>query len=124
MKAYQNVWRSVVVIGAFLALTTAFACENWPIVGWENATSQRVTVYAYGDFEFDVQPHQTKNIVNPASHWRPEIKVVAEDGRVLLEDHITWEEVREMGYKIVITDPEHPPPSPTPTPSPGTTPTA
>ena len=53
---------------------------------------------------------------------RSDIKIVAEDGRVLLEDHITWDELREMGRKIMITDPEHPP-SPTSTPSPGTTPT-
>jgi len=121
MKPSQRIWRSLAVIAAFAAITGTFACENWPMVGWENATSQRVTVYAYGDFEFDVQPHQTKNIVSPASHWRADIRVVAEDGRVLLEDHITWDEVREMGYKIVITDPEHPRPR-SPTPSPGTTP--
>ena len=41
-------------------------------------------------------------------YWEPNIKVVAEDGRVLLEDHITWRELKEMNYRIVITDPGRP----------------
>jgi hypothetical protein len=52
-------------------------------------------------------------------YWTPDIRVVAEDGRVLLEDHITWDEVKQMDCKIVITDPL----SSTPTPSPAATPT-
>jgi len=54
-------------------------------------------------------------------YWTPDIRVVAEDGRVLLEDHITWDELKEMDCKIVITDPAAPLSS-TPTPSPAATP--
>jgi len=113
-------WRFALVIAVLVGPLAAFACEPWPTVQWENSTSQRVRVNAYGDSDFDLQPHQIRKITNSASHWRPEIRVVAEDGRVLLEDHITWDELKKMKYKIVITDPAH---LPSPTLTPAATPT-
>jgi hypothetical protein len=123
----HNVWRSAallvaLVLAALLVLFAAVACEPWPPVEYVNATSQRVAIYKGGEFAFSLEPHQSKNVMASEDVWRPDIKIAAEDGRVLLEDHITWDELEEMGRKIVITDPEHPPPR-SPTPSPGTTPT-
>jgi hypothetical protein len=123
MKSPHNVWRYAALLGVLVAALAAFACEPGRIPEYENATSQRVTIYKDGIAAFSLEPHESTKIAMFEEDWLPNIKVVADDGRVLLEDHITWDEVREMGYKIVITDPEHPP-SPSPTPSPGTTPTA
>ena len=112
-------WRFLLVICVLVPLFAAMACEPGHLAEFENATPYRVTVYKDGTREFSLEPYEAKNPVGSfPEHWSPDIKVVAEDGRVLLEDHITWDEVKQMGYKIVITDP----PSPTPTPSPVATP--
>lgn len=109
-----KVWRCA-LLAALVLVFAGLACDPWPPVEYENATSQRVTVYKSGKFSLALEPHQSVKAHASEDVWLPDIKVVAEDGRVLLEDHITWDELRQMDYKIVITDPEHPP-SPTPTP--------
>ena len=110
----HNVWRYAALLGVLLAALAVLACEPWPPVEYVNATSQRVTIYEGGKFFCSLEPHQSNEAHASEDVWRPDIKVVGEDGRVLLEDHITWDELKHMGYKIVITDPQHPP-SPTPT---------
>jgi hypothetical protein len=110
----HNLWRSAAMLGVLVAALGAFACEPGRIPEYENATSQRVTIYKDGMPAFSLEPGESTGIAMFEEDWLPDIKIVAEDGRVLLEDHITWDELEEMGYKIVITDPEHPP-SPTPT---------
>jgi hypothetical protein len=112
---YHNVWRAA-LLAALVVVLAGLACDPFPLVRWENTTSQRVLVYEDGESAFDLEPHECKKIVSREKGWLSDIKVVAEDGRVLLEDHISWEELKHMDYKIVITDPLHPPsPSPTPT---------
>lgn len=86
-----------------------------------NATSERVTVHEDGGARFTLEPHESKRITVPEQYWVPYHRVVAEDGRVLLEDYITWDELKKMDYKIVIMDPAAPV-SPTPTPPPATAP--
>jgi hypothetical protein len=118
----HNVW-CWALLAALVLVFAGLACDPYPPVEYVNATSQRVTIYKSGKFSLALEPHQSVKAHASEDVWLPEIKVVAEDGRVLLEDHITWDELEEMDRKIVITDPEHPP-SPTSTPSPGTTPVA
>jgi hypothetical protein len=50
--------------------------------------------------------------------WRTDVKAVAEDGRVLLEDKVTWRELEDMGFWITISDPASPPVAYTSTPPP------
>jgi len=116
------VWRFSLGICVLAVLFAALGCEPGRIPEYENATSQRVTIYKDGIPAFSLEPHEAKKTGGFEEDWRPDIKVVAEDGRILLEDHITLDELKQTGYKIVITDPAHPP-SPTPTPSPEATPT-
>ena len=114
MMPSHNVWRCA-LLAALVFILAGLACDPYPPVEYVNATSQRVTIYEGGKFFCSLEPHQSNETLADEDAWRPDIKVVAEDGRVLLEDHITWDELEEMGRKIVITDPQHPP-SPTPTP--------
>ncbi len=100
--------RTFLVLALLPALLAASACEPGPPVQYENATSQRVTIFEGGVQSFTLEPHESIKITTLRKYWEPEIKVVAEDGRVLLEDHITWDEMRDMGSKIVITDPGNP----------------
>jgi hypothetical protein len=121
MMLAQNLRRCAVAIAALATVWTAVACEPGRIPEYENATSQRVTVYKDGIAMFTLEPHGSTTIPMFKEDWLPNIRVVAEDGRVLLEDHITWDELKKMDYKIVITD-SGALVSPTPVASPGTTP--
>lgn len=109
----MRVW---VLVVALVLLLGALACEPWPGVTWENATPQRVAVYKDGKFAFRLEPQESQDVLASEDVWRPDVRVVAEDGRVLLEDHITWDELKKMGYRIVITDPASSSPGPTATP--------
>jgi len=90
---------------ALLLLLGALACEPWPGVKWENATSHRVAVHEGGEFAFNLEPQESLEVSASEDDWRPDVRVVAEDGRVLLEDEITWDELGEMDYRIVILEP-------------------
>ena len=98
----------LVLIAGLLAVATAFAGEPGCPSQYVNATSERITVYEDGGTGFTVEPHESRGIPAMEQYWTPNIKVVAEDGRVLLEDYITWDELKKMGCKIVITDPAAP----------------
>ncbi len=77
-------------------------------VVYTNNTSELVTVYKGGVRAFELEPGESKNPAAVRQFWIPEIKIVAEDGRVLLEDHITYDELEAMDGHIVITDPGNP----------------
>jgi hypothetical protein len=108
---------------ALILLLGGVACERWPDVTWENATSLQVVIYEDGAFAFRLGPQESREVSTSEDIWRPDFKAVGQDGRVLLEGHITWDKLEEMGFRIVITDPESRPAVSTgtpgwPTPSP------
>jgi len=113
MLSRSGLGRMWLAAAALMLLGGALACDPGFEVEYDNATSQRVTVYKDGTSAFSLEPYEVKATVGFEKDWRPDIKVVGDDGRVLLEDHITLDELEKVGYKIVITDPAHPP-SPTP----------
>ena len=76
------------------------ACEPGMEVVFTNNTSQKVTVYEGGVRTFDLEPGESKRPARVKKYWLPEIKIVGEDGRVLLEDHITYEELEEMVARL------------------------
>lgn len=104
--------------GALILLLAALACERLPDVTWENATSLRVNVYEDGTLAFKLEPHESRVLSVSEDVWRPDVKAVAEDGRVLLEDKVTWRELEDMGFWITISDPASPPVADTSTPPP------
>jgi hypothetical protein len=97
---------------ALLLLLGALACEPWPDVEWENATSERVAVYEGGELALSIEPHEIQAVSTSEDDWRSDVKVVAEDGRVLLDGTITWDDVEQMGRRIVITEPDSASPTP------------
>ncbi len=103
--------RIVIANLLLLLLLSGVACDD-PGAAVEyivtNSTSQRVTVYYEGVKAFDLEPSKSAKVGTRKQYGEPNIKVVAEDGRVLLEDHITWRELKGMNYRIVITDPDKP----------------
>jgi len=81
-------WRFVLVIPVLVPLFAAMACEPGRIPEYENATSQRVTVYKDGVAPLSLGPHESARITVFEQYPLPNTGVVAEDGRVLLEDHL------------------------------------
>jgi len=105
----RSLW---LLAAALLLLLGALACEPWPDVEWENATSQRVAVYEGGELALNLDPHEIQAVSTSEDDWRSDVKVVAEDGRVLLDGPITWDDVEQMGRRIVITEPDSVSPTP------------
>ncbi len=96
----------LLAVATVLVWLLGAACQPGQAVEFENATSQPVTVYQGGILALRLDPREVEQPVGFfPEDWRPEIEVVAEDGRVLLRDKITWDEVAQMKYRIVITDP-------------------
>ena len=97
--------RSASLLVTAVLIFLLVACEPGMEVVYTNNTSQLVTVYKGGARAFDLEPGESKKPATVKKYWLPEIKIVGEDGRVLLEDRITYDELEKMGGKIVITDP-------------------
>ncbi len=97
--------RSASLLVTAVLIFLLVACEPGMEVIFTNNTSQKVTVYEGGVRTFDLEPGESMNPARVKKFWVPEIKIVGEDGWVLLEDRITYDELEKMGGKIVITDP-------------------
>jgi len=95
-------YRVLFPLAMALALITITGCEPGPPVTYQNTTSQLVSVYEGGILSFTLEPHESKRIATLREYWVPNIKVVAADATVLLEDRISWDEMRDMDSKIVI----------------------
>jgi len=92
------------VIACLIFVPLASACHDDILVNYINETSEHVTVLKDGKPVFDLAPQGTRRSVMFRKNWLPDIKVVTDNGRVLLEDNITIDELEAMKYRIVITD--------------------
>ena len=93
--------RAIPVV-ALSTLLLAIACEPWDVVEYENQTSEHVFVYKGGELQFDLKPGQTRKFNVTEEVWLSDIRVVTDDGQALLEDNISWDELRRMDFRIVI----------------------
>jgi hypothetical protein len=96
-----------VVVGA---ATTA--CDPGHTVTYENQTSRTVTVFLHGNPEVTLGPFENKDggileFVRPTT-----FEAKDESGNVIYSATLTWEDLKQRGWKIVITENV---PSPTPT---------
>ena len=97
-----RILRAIPVV-ALSSLLLAIACEPWDVVEYENQTSERVLVYEGGELQFDLEPGETRKFNVTEEVWLSDIRIVTDDGQVILEDNIIWEELRRMDFRIVIT---------------------
>lgn len=78
------------------------ACEPWPIVAYHNETPERLLVYQDGEYQFDLQPGETRRFNMTEEVWSTDLRVLNEQGVIVLDEEITWEEVERRDFKIVI----------------------
>jgi len=87
------------------AAMLSFGCENDAAIDFTNGTERVVEVYQGGKFAFELEPGETRGIATFKKDWLPEILVVADDGMVVLDESITWQQLESMDFLIVITEP-------------------
>jgi len=88
-----------------LLLLPLVACEPGPPIKFTNQTDSRVTVYQGGELAFELGPGESRGIATLKKYWTPEVKVVSEDGEILLEEDFSWDRLDSLDWEIVITDP-------------------
>ena len=89
----------VVICSAALAQ----GCEPWDVVEYSNETEHRVSVYKGGEFQFKLGAGETRRFNVTEEVWLNEVRIVTDDGEVVFQDDITWDELREMSFRIVIS---------------------
>lgn len=88
----------LVVSGAFVVT----ACDPGHNVTYENTTDQVVSVFVNGAFDFTLGPSEKKEFL--VFKFREEtLEAKDEVGRVIYSETFTWEELKEAGWQIVIT---------------------
>jgi hypothetical protein len=116
----RRVGPSLIALAAIgLLLAVGLGCDDFPAVHYENRTSEAVRVFYGDDFVTQVEPGQNIGISSREDLWTPNVRVLALDGTVLLDASITWDELKEMDFTIVILGPGA---SPSPTPPSSATP--
>jgi hypothetical protein len=92
---------TAVALASFMVLT---ACDPWDVVEYRNDTSERLLVYHDGEYQFDLEPGQTRRVAMDERWWPPNLRVTTADGRVILEDFLSYEELRALDMRIIISD--------------------
>ncbi len=100
-------WPMVLILAA--VAIGAVACDPSHAVTYDNRTNSSVMIFINGAFDASVGPMEKKA---PEVIEFSEATFEARDsaGRVIYSETFTWEELKEAGWQIIITEP-------TPTPS-------
>jgi uncharacterized protein (DUF2249 family) len=76
-------------------------------VTWVNETGQSLSVFAGHDPEdlvTTLSPHSSEELGELKHLWEDVVVVKDEDGNILLTKEITWDELKAMGFRFVITE--------------------
>lgn len=82
------------------------ACEPWPKVQFVNETGDEVLVYEGGQLAHTLQPGETVEQDTTRDDWNPAIHVTTRDGTILLDETITYNDLGNRDFKIVIVRPQ------------------
>ena len=104
----------LVLIASGLAATVALgsACDPLQSVTFENRTNHTVTVFERGVEFVTLAPSEEKDF-DSGEFIEETSEAKDEGGRVIYSETLTWEELRERDWRIVITE-STPDGSPTP----------
>lgn len=113
-----------VLAGIILAFTVGLAatgCDSGHAITYENRTGQRVTVFRDGvrALVLEVSEREAYDLFLFSGSMLFEAR--GDEGTVLFSEMLTWDELKERGWEIVITTTRSPPdavPPQSPSPSP------
>ncbi len=93
---------SVILLLSVAAL--ALACDPSHTVTYENQTSQALTVFRFGREAFELQPYETSDYGVIEFSGQMPIEAQNSDGTVVYSTTVTWDELEQAGWQVVITD--------------------
>ena len=104
--------RIVFAIFLVLILAAALACDPGATITYVNTTDKRVDVYLgegarpedFKIVEVTIEPHSAKKVGTIAMVWPGVVVVFDEDGNLVLRRQITWDQLKEQGFRFVITE--------------------
>ena len=109
-------WQSplpVMLVSLLIGLVafSNLACDPSHPVTYDNRTNKPVTVFLNDAFSASLEPMQKKTF-DIIAFSEATFEARESDGHVIYSETFTWEELKEAGWRIVITENM---PSPTPT---------
>lgn len=102
-----------VVLGISLVMLLA-SCTPGATITYTNSTSFPVRVYGDGGFITSLAPGESRRLSHHKHQWDEHVSAENAEGEVVWEDQITWDELEDSGFRIVISD-RRDTPGPTPT---------
>lgn len=90
----------VLAIVAAVSMLVLACADSGHVVAFENKTDEAVTVFTDGRFDLQLGPHEIKKVSvltlrNPTTY-----EARAAQGEVIDSITITWEQLREQGWRI------------------------
>lgn len=91
------------VTATALILLSSVACDPGHGVTVVNESGQSITIYSGGHTEGTLGPGQRKTFTYIKYAGQKLFEAQDEDGDVLFSEELTWQELRERRWRIVIT---------------------
>jgi hypothetical protein len=95
------------VAAAFATAITLMACDPGAMVTYVNATDRRVIVYLGDDLDdrdAELAPYETVEGAMIEAVWEDVVVIRDPEGNVLFREPLTWSQLSDQDYRIVITD--------------------
>lgn len=106
-------WRLGAILVVIAAAFALAGCDPGHTISFENETNQPIEIYYNGRFDLSLEPMQKRKLDEiQFSSATYEARDAA--GRVLYRQTFTWDELRDAGWRIVVTEDSRIDPQPTP----------
>jgi hypothetical protein len=111
-----EIFRGVLaVVFTIVLLAGLTGCDPGADITWVNETDQEADIYlgdGLNDFDTSVPPHSSREVGTIQAAWQDVVVIRDKQGNVLLRQEITWEELKQQGFRFMIR-PESAVPTPT-----------
>ena len=94
-----------ILVGSLIGLVafTSLACDPSHPVTYDNRTNDSVMIFINGAFDASVDPMDEKTL-EVIEFDEATFEARDSDGRVIYSETFTWDELKEAGWRIIITD--------------------
>lgn len=100
------VWRLSGALLVACLVVFLVACDPGHEITYVNETDQHITVRLNGGVHAELGPHETKDVLTLEFIRARTISAENEGGRVIYSETLTWGDLRDKGWKIVISNPD------------------